>query len=109
MVYNRIMKVCLAIAFIAIIVSTVLFATTNIDKKTDKVHNSVMEILLKVQKYSWPVAVLIFVYALYQFYVVGSEAFEQKVSGQKLIIGLSCFMAIIQCLPLIYAFATYGL
>ena len=45
---------------------------------------------------------------MYQYYVVGSEAFEQKVSGQKLIVGLSMFMAIIQCLPLVYAIVTIG-
>lgn len=109
MVYNKVVKVCLVIAFTAMIASTTLFATTNIDHKTDKIHDTVMIILKNIQKYSWPIAVLILVYALYQFYVVGSEAFEQKVSGQKLIVGLSCFMAIIQCLPLLYAFVTVGL
>lgn len=109
MVYSKVMKVCLAIAFIAIICSTALFATTNIEQKNDKIQNTVMEILIKVQKYSWPVAVVMLVYALYKYYVVGSEAFEHKVGGQKMIIGLSVFMAIIQCLPLVYAFATIGL
>lgn len=109
MVYNKFMKVCLVIAFIAMIASNLVFANTTIDQKTDKVHNSVMIILKNVQKYSWPVAVVILIYGLYQFYVVGSEAFEQKVGGQKLIVGLSCFMAIVQCLPLVYAFATVGL
>lgn len=109
MVYSRIMKICLVIAFIALIASTTIFATTGIDKKSDKVQNGVMVVLKKVQTYSWPAAVLVLVYALYQYYVVGSEAFEHKVSGQKLIIGLSVFMAIIQCLPLVYAFATIGL
>ena len=31
-----------------------------------------------------------------------------KVNGQKLIVGLSVFMAIIQCLPLVYAIITIG-
>lgn len=109
MVYNRVVKVCVVIAFVAVIASTTIFAATEVDQKSDKVQNGVMVILKNIQKYSWPVAVLVLVYALYQYYVVGSEAFEQKVSGQKLIVGLSVFMAIIQCLPLIYAFATVGL
>ena len=51
---------------------------------------------------------MVLVYALYQYYVIGSEAFEHKVNGQKLIVGLSVFMAIIQCLPLVYAIVTIG-
>lgn len=109
MVYSKLMKVCLAISFIAIIASSAIFATTNIEQKNDNIQNIVMEILMKVQTYSWPVAVVMLVYALYKYYVVGSEAFEHKVGGQKMIMGLSVFMAIIQCLPLVYAFATIGL
>ena len=63
-----------------------------------------MKALLRIQKYSWPVAVIIFIYAIYQYYIIGSEAFEYKVSGQRLILGLSVFMAILQSLPLAYAF-----
>lgn len=108
MVYNKVMKICIIIAVIALISTTVVFATTNVDEKNDKIHSKVMLVLKNIQKYSWPVAVVIFIYALYQYYVVGSEAFEQKVSGQKLIVGLSVFMAIIQIIPLAYAFATIG-
>lgn len=49
----------------------------------------------------------IFIYALYKFYVAGSEIIEQKAMGQKLrIVSIAIFMAIVQALPLIYAFAT---
>ena len=108
MVYNKIMKVCLWIAVIGLIASTVVFANTDLSVKENKIVGGVMTTLKYIQTYSWPIAVIILVYALYQYYVVGSEAFEHKVSGQKLIVGLSVFMAIIQCLPLAYAILTIG-
>lgn len=108
MVYNKVMKVCIWIAIIGLVASTAVFATTDLAQKDSKIVGTVMEALKYVQTYSWPIAVIVLVYALYQYYVVGSEAFEQKVSGQKLIVGLSVFMAIIQCLPLVYAIITIG-
>ena len=108
MVYNKVMKVCVWIAVIALVASTAVFATTDLGTSDNQIVGGVMNILQKVQLYSWPIAIIIMVYALYQYYVVGSEAFEQKVSGQKLIVGLSVFMAIIQCLPLVYAIVTIG-
>lgn len=108
MVYNKVMKVCLWIAVIALVTSSLVFAETNLDQKGNELVGGVMTALKYIQTYSWPVAVIVLVYALYQYYVVGSEAFEQKVSGQKLIVGLSVFMAIIQCLPLVYAIITIG-
>lgn len=104
MVYNKLMKVCICIALFMLVVSNVLFATTSLGTNDDEVYNSIMKILLRIQKYSWPVAVIIFIYAIYQYYIIGSEAFEYKVSGQRLIMGLSVFMAILQSLPLLYAF-----
>ena len=108
MVYNKVMKVCLWIAVIGLVASTAVFATTDLAIKENELIGGVMNVLTTIQKYSWPIAVLVLVYALYQYYVIGSEAFEHKVSGQKLIVGLSIFMAIIQCLPLIYAIVTIG-
>lgn len=105
MVYNNLMKICFSIAFITLILSNVLFATTSIGTVgDDQIYNSVMKILLRIQQYSWPVAVLVLIYALYQYYIIGSEAFEHKVAGQRLVMGISVFMAILQTLPLIYAF-----
>ena len=104
MVYNKLMKVCISIALIMLVVSNVIFATTSIGTNNDEVYNGVMKILLRIQKYSWPIAVIIFIYAIYQYYIIGSEAFEYKVSGQRMILGLSVFMAILQSLPLLYAF-----
>jgi len=108
MVYNKVMRVCLWIAVIGLVASTAVFATTDVGNSDDKIVGGVMTVLKNVQLYSWPVAVIVLVYAMYQYYVVGSEAFEQKVIGQKLIVGLSVFMAIIQCLPLGYAIITMG-
>ena len=104
MVYNKLMKICISISVIMLIVSNVLFATTDIGTNNDKVYSSIMRILLIIQKYSWPIAVIVFIYAIYQYYIIGSEAFEYKVSGQRMIMGLSVFMAILQSLPLLYAF-----
>mgnify|MGYP005608041939 CR=1 FL=1 len=47
---------------------------------------------------------ILFLFQIYQYYIIGSEAFEYKVAGQRLIMGLSVFMAILQSLPLAYAF-----
>ena len=104
MVYNKLMKVCIVISVLMVVVSNVLFATTALGSSEDEVYTSIMKVLLRIQKYSWPVAVIIFIYAIYQYYIIGSEAFEYKVSGQRLIMGLSVFMAILQSLPLAYAF-----
>lgn len=104
MVYNKLMKVCISISLVMLVVSNILFATTALGNNDDEVYSSIMEILLKIQKYSWPIAVIIFIYAIYQYYIIGSEAFEHKMSGQRLILGLSVFMAILQSLPLLYAF-----
>ena len=104
MVYNKLMKVCISIALIMLVVSNVLFATTALGNTDDEVYSGIMKALLRIQKYSWPVAVIIFIYDIYQYYIIGSEAFEYKVSGQRLILGLSVFMAILQSLPLAYAF-----
>lgn len=103
MVYNKLMKACIWVAVLALAISTAVFAYTDIDVSNDKVIGGVMNVLKDIQLYSWPIAVIFLVYALYQYYVVGSEAFEYKVNGQKQIVGLSVFMAIIQCLPLAYA------
>lgn len=104
MVYKKLMIICFVVAIVMMCLSSAIFAATDIGKSDDKIYTGVMDILLNIQKYSWPVAVILLVYAMYKYYVIGSEAFEQKVSGQKMIIGISIFMAIIQTLPLIYAF-----
>lgn len=109
MIYDKLMKICIALSIILFFASTLVFATTNLEAKNDVVVDKIMVVLINIQKYSWPVALVVLIYALYQYYVIGSEAFEYKVNGQKLIMGISVFMTIIQCLPLLYAFVTIGL
>lgn len=103
MVYKKSTMIAIVIAVVACIFSNVIFATTDVGQN-DEIIDSVLNILIFVQKYSWPIITLVFVYALYQFYVMGSEKLEHKILGQRLIIGIAIFMAIIQCLPLVYAF-----
>lgn len=109
MIYNKLMKVCIALSVVVFLTSSFLFATTSVTDKNDVIIDNIMKILIRIQEYSWPVMVVILLYALYQYYVVGSEAFEYKVNGQKMIMGISVFMTVIQCLPLLYAFVTIGL
>jgi hypothetical protein len=104
MVYKKITIVAISIAIIATMVSNFVFATEY--TSNDKIYDTVLEILIFIQKYSWPLVTLVFIYALYEFYLLGSEMLQHKVSGQKLIVGISIFMAIVQCLPLVYAFIT---
>lgn len=104
MVYKKITMVALTIAIVATLVSNFVFATDF--TSNDKIYDTVLEILIFIQKYSWPVVTLAFIYALYEFYLVGSEMLQRKISGQRLIVGIAIFMAIVQCLPLVYAFVT---
>lgn len=103
MVYKKLTIVTVIISIIAAITSNFVFA--GIDSiANDQVYDSVLKILIFIQNYSWPVITLIFIYAMYQFYVTGSEIVENKMLGQRLIVGISIFMVIVQCLPLFYAF-----
>lgn len=106
MVYGKVFKTCLIISIIALLATTFVFANTDLEVKDNQLVGGVMVVLKNIQTYSWPVAVVLLVRAMYKYYVVGSEAFEEKVSGQKSIVGLSIFMTIIQCLPLVYAIIT---
>ncbi len=105
MVYKKITIVAIIISIIICVISNITFAATDITSN-DKIIDSTLNILIFLQKYSWPVLTLLFIYALYQFYVAGSEILESKIIGQRLIVGIAVFMVIIQCLPLFYAFVT---
>lgn len=103
MVYKKLTIVTLVISIIAAITSNFVFADVS-SITNDQVYDSVLNILIMIQKYSWPIITLIFIYAMYQYYVTGSELLENKILGQRLIVGISMFMVILQCLPLFYAF-----
>lgn len=108
MVYKKITLAALALAiFAAITCNFVLGVGVNEElgiATPEMLNNSTLNVLILIQRYSWPVVTLVFIYALYQFYVIGSEVLEHKILGQRLIVGISIFMVIIQCLPLMYAF-----
>lgn len=103
MVYKKATIISIMVAILAGIVSNFTFASSDIIAN-DQIIDSTMQVLIFIQKYSWPIVTLVFIYALYQFYVIGAEKLEHKILGQRLIIGIAVFMAFIQCLPLAYAF-----
>lgn len=103
MVYKKLTIVTIIISIVAAITCNFVFANTSAITN-DQVYDSVLNILVMIQKYSWPIVTLVFIYAMYQYYVTGSELVENKMLGQRLIVGLSIFMVILQCLPLFYAF-----
>lgn len=103
MVYKKLTIVTIITSIIAAITCNFVFAETSAITN-DQIFDSVLNILIMIQKYSWPILTLVFIYAMYQYYVTGSELVENKMLGQRLIVGVSIFMVILQCLPLFYAF-----
>lgn len=106
MVYKKITTIAIIVAILFAALSGFVFGE-NIDVQTgDKVYSSFLKVLVMIQRYSWPVMTIVFIYAMYEYYVIGSEMLEHKVTGQRLIVGIAIFMALIQALPLFYAFMT---
>lgn len=103
MVYKKLAIITFVIAIVFGIVSGVVFSATDI-ASNDKIFDTGLKVLVFIQKYSWPVVVLVLIFALYQYYVIGAENLEKKTLGQRLIIGISIFTALVQALPLAYAF-----
>lgn len=103
--YKKIVKISIIVSILLAFISNFVFAdevvTTN-----DQIYDKVLNVLVFLQKYSWPVVTLVFIYALYQYYVIGSEVVEHKILGRRLIVGIAIFMVIIQALPLLYSFLT---
>lgn len=102
MKFRKMVIITIAFALIALISSDIAFA--NLASSGDQIYDGALNVLQTVQKYSWPVAFLFFVFAIYKFYILGAEAYEVKVVGQRMVIGTAVCLAIIQCLPLAYAF-----
>ncbi len=106
MVYKKVTIIAIIVAILLAVTSGFVFGE-NIEVSTnDKVYDSFLKVLVIMQRYSWPVMTIIFIYAMYEYYVIGSEMLEHKITGQRLIVGVAIFMAIIQALPLFYAFIT---
>lgn len=103
MVYKKLTSIAIMTSIIMACVSSFVFGSNEV-QANDQIIDGTMRILILIQKYSWPVVTLVFIYALYKYYVIGSEMVEHKITGQRLIIGIAIFMVIVQALPLVYAF-----
>ena len=102
MIYKKITTIAFCIAIFATMLSSIVLG--NNVTVNDEIYDGFFEVILFLQKYSWPVIILFFIYALYEFYVVGTEVDDHKFKGQRMIVGIAIFTAIFQCLPLLYAF-----
>ncbi len=103
MVYKKLTSIAIMTSIIMACVSGFVFGSNEV-QANDQIIDGTMQILILIQKYSWPVITLVFIYALYKFYIIGSEMVEHKITGQRLIIGIALFMVMVQALPLLYAF-----
>lgn len=103
MEYRKVVTSSLIVAFVMAIVNEFVFAAENV-VTSDAILDGGLNILVLIQKYSWPLVTLLMIFALYKYYVTGSEILSDKIKGQQMAVGISVFMVIIQCLPLVYAF-----
>ncbi len=102
MAYKKVITSSILVAILLAFVNEMVFAATNV-VTNDAVLDGTLNVLVMIQKYSWPVVVLLMIVALYKFFVTGSEVLADKVVGQNMIVGISVFMVVVQCLPLFYA------
>lgn len=100
---KKVMTSSIIISIVLAFVNELVFAAENIITN-DKILDGALNLLVMIQKYSWPFVTLFMIFALYKYYVKGSEVLADKIKGQQMVIGISIFMVIVQCLPLIYAF-----
>lgn len=102
MAYKKVITSSILVAILLAFVNEMVFAATNV-VTNDAILDGTLNILVMIQKYSWPIVVLLMIVALYKFFVTGSEILADKVVGQNMIVGISVFMVVVQCLPLFYA------
>lgn len=105
MIYKKSTIIAIISAFAFAIISNITFAATGVSSN-DQIIDGTLQVLIFIQKYSWPVLTLLFIFALYKFYIAGTEVLDSKVVGQRLIVSIAIFMVIVQALPLIYALIT---
>ncbi|MBO5478089.1 MAG: hypothetical protein J6A15_10135 [Clostridia bacterium] len=103
MQYKKVITSSILVAFVVAIVNELVFAAENVVTQ-DVILDGVLNILVLIQKYSWPFVTLLMIYALYKYYVIGSEVLADKIKGQQMVVGISVFMVLLQCAPLVYAF-----
>ena len=103
MQYKKFIISSIIISIVLAVVNELVFAAENVITN-DAVLDGGLNVLVMIQKYSWPFATLFMIYALYKYYVTGSEVLADKIVGQKMVTSIALFMVIVQCLPLVYAF-----
>ena len=101
--FKKTISISIIAAFAAMLLSTVVFAN-ELPKTDDVVYDGILVILDYIQKYAWPVAFLVFIFALYKFYILGAETLAHRVVGQRMIVSTGLFLVVTQWAPLIYAF-----
>ena len=105
MQYKKFIISSVVISIIMAIVNEVIFAVGD-TVANDLLLDGTLNVLVIIQKYSWPVVTLLMIFALYKYYVTGSEVLADKIMGQRMVTSIAVFMVIIQSLPLIYSFLT---
>ena len=103
MQYKKVITLSIIFAIVFAIMNEIVFAASTA-VTGDGVLDGALKVLVMIQKYSWPFATLLMIYALYKYYVMGNEVLADKVLGQKMVVGIAIFMVVVQCLPLVYAF-----
>lgn len=103
MQYKKVITSSILVAILVAIVNEFVFAAENV-VTSDAILDGGLNVLVLIQKYSWPFVTLLMIFALYKYYVTGSEILADKIKGQQMVVGISVFMVILQCLPLVYAF-----
>ncbi len=103
MEYKKLITICIFAAVLLAFANEMVFAATN-TITNDSILDGTLNILVMIQKYSWPVVTLLMIFALYKFFVTGSEVLADKIVGQNMVVGISIFMVVVQCLPMFYAF-----
>ena len=82
MQYKKVITSSILVAFVVAIVNELVFAAENIVTQ-DVILDGVLNILVLIQKYSWPFVTLLMIYALYKYYVIGSEVLADKIKVNK--------------------------
>lgn len=103
MQYKKVITLSIIFAIVFAIMNEIVFAASTA-VTGDGILDGALKVLVMIQKYSWPFATLLMIYALYKYYVMGNEVLADKVVGQKMVVGIAIFMVVVQCLPLVYAF-----
>ena len=103
MQYKKVITLSIIFAIVFAIMNEIVFAASTA-VTGDGVLDGALKVLVMIQKYSWPFATLLMIYALYKYYVMGNEVLADKVVGKKMVVGIAIFMVVVQCLPLVYAF-----